>query len=93
MHEGRIRGIRAFSVQQGSFQIALSLEKMKVLGGEVWSSGRAGPLLEELPEAVIGGKTETGDRFILWRLSDCSLIHHSSHSASQAHGEFDYILV
>lgn len=52
--KGKERAIRAFNVQQGSFQVALSLEKMKVLGGEVRSFGRAGPLREELSEAVIG---------------------------------------
>jgi hypothetical protein len=68
LHEGREKGIRAFSVWQRSFQIALSLEKMKVLGGEVRSSGRAGPLLEELAEAVIGGKTGDWGPFYLMSL-------------------------
>jgi hypothetical protein len=44
------------------------LEKMKVLGGEVRSSGRAGPLLEELAEAVIGGKTGDWGPFYLMAL-------------------------
>lgn len=55
MHEVKKEESERLVFSTVSFPGALSLEKMKVLGGEVRGFGRAA-LLEELSEAVIGPK-------------------------------------